>query len=358
MGIHYIDGKRLHKSLSAGIRHLLSRQDYLNKINVFPVPDGDTGTNMGFTLSTIEENLPKDNLHSISQTADGIAELTINNARGNSGAILAQFFSGFSEGVKNKSTLNTTEFSQALQIAKEYSYDALMKPVEGTILTVINDWITAILNVSHNITDYKKLLKHGFDASIKSLSETIEKLDVLSKAGVVDAGAQGFVDILFGINQFIHDGTLEEKKSEISNLSPTIEKVSFNEKYRYCTECLIDGTSIDKTKLKKKLSELGDSIVVAGSSTKIKIHIHSDHPKNVINMCKTFGTVSDEKADDMIRQQHDAHGIHKDIALLVDSGCDLPENILKKFNIHMIPVRLNFGSEHFVDKVSISWKII
>ena len=108
------------------------------------------------------------------------------------------------------------------------------------------------------------------------------------------------------------------------------------------------------------MAELGDSIVVAGSKSKVKIHIHTDTPKTIVNICQKFGVVTDEKADDMLRQQHDAHGIHHDVAVIVDSGCDLPEEILKKYNIHMVPVRLNFGQDHYVDKITISseefWK--
>lgn len=309
---------------------------------------------MGFTMSAVENSLSMDDNGSITAMADGIAELTINNARGNSGAILAQFFAGFAEGVKDKSKLTSIEFSDALQVAKEFSYDALMKPKEGTILTVITDWINAIQKVSSSIPDFKNLLTHGYNESLKSLAETPKKLDVLLKAGVVDAGAQGFVDILDGINTFIHKGTVEERTVEIPDVSPVVEAVAFNEKFRYCTECLINGNELDRSILKNKLTEWGDSIVVAGGHSKLKVHIHTDHPKKVINMCQKYGKVSDEKADDMLRQQHDAHGTHQDIAVLVDSGCDLPEDILRKFNIHMIPVRLNFGPEHFVDKVTIT----
>lgn len=354
MGIHYIDGERFHRTLSAGVRRLLSRQDYLNKINVFPVPDSDTGTNMGFTLSSIENSYESRKNASISLTAEGIAELTINNARGNSGAILAQFFAGFAEGVKNKTKISVIEFAEALNLAKDFSYDALMNPKEGTILTIITDWVNTIHKMSATVPDFKKLLNFGLSESLKSLKATTDKLDVLSKAGVVDAGAQGFVDILEGINTFIQSGTVEEKNVEIQNPQANIESISFNEKYRYCTECLINGNKLDRSRLKNRLNEMGDSIVVAGTASKLKVHIHTDHPKKVINMCQELGTVSDEKADDMLRQQHDAHGIHEEIAVLVDSGCDLSEKILREFNIHMIPVRLNFGNEHFVDKVTIT----
>ena len=354
MGLHYIDGERFHRTLSAGVRRLLSRQDYLNKINVFPVPDSDTGTNMGFTLSSIENSYESRKNASISHTAEEIAELTINNARGNSGAILAQFFAGFAEGVKNKTKISVIEFAEALNLAKNFSYDALMNPKEGTILTIITDWVNTIHKMSATVPDFKKLLNLGLSESLKSLKATTNKLDVLSKAGVVDAGAQGFVDILEGINKYIKSGTVEEKIVEIQNPPTNIESISFNEKYRYCTECLIQGSELDRSRLKNRLNDMGDSIVVAGTASKLKVHIHTDHPKKVINLCQELGTVSDEKADDMLRQQHDAHGIHEEIAVLVDSGCDLSEKNLREFNIHMIPVRLNFGNEHFVDKVTIT----
>ena len=354
MGLHYIDGERFHRTLSAGVRRLLSRQDYLNKINVFPVPDSDTGTNMGFTLSSIENSYESRKNASISNTAEEIAELTINNARGNSGAILAQFFAGFAEGVKNKTKISVIEFAEALNLAKNFSYDALMNPKEGTILTIITDWVNTIHKMSTTVPDFKKLLNLGLSESLKSLKATTNKLDVLSKAGVVDAGAQGFVDILEGINKYIKSGTVEEKIVEIQNPPTNIESISFNEKYRYCTECLIQGSELDRSRLKNRLNDMGDSIVVAGTASKLKVHIHTDHPKKVINLCQELGTVSDEKADDMLRQQHDAHGIHEEIAVLVDSGCDLSEKNLREFNIHMIPVRLNFGNEHFVDKVTIT----
>lgn len=354
MGLHYIDGERFHRTLSAGVRRLLSRQDYLNKINVFPVPDSDTGTNMGFTLSSIENSYKSRKNASISHTAEEIAELTINNARGNSGAILAQFFAGFAEGVKNKTKISVIEFAEALNLAKEFSYDALMNPKEGTILTIITDWVNTIHKMSATVPDFKKILNLGLSESLKSLRATTNKLDVLSKAGVVDAGAQGFVDILEGINKFIKSGTVEEKIVEIKNPPTNIESISFNEKYRFCTECLIQGNELNRSRLKNRLNDIGDSIVVAGTASKLKVHIHTDHPKKVINLCQELGTVSDEKADDMLRQQHDAHGIHEDIAVLVDSGCDLSEKNLREFNIHMIPVRLNFGNEHFVDKVTIT----
>ena len=360
MGIYYIDGVRFSRSLLAGVRRLISQQEYLNKINVFPVPDNDTGTNMGFTVSSIEKSIEDNTEVHINRVADTVGELSIDNARGNSGVILAQFLTGFAEGVKEKQSVKVKEFVHALQVAKSHAYEALLEPKEGTILTVITDWIQSMQNASQSMHDFKKILEHGLEEAQRSLKRTTLQMSVLAKAKVVDAGAQGFIYLLEGIQDFIQTGKIQEvDQIEIPQITIS-EPITFNEKYRYCTECLISGENVDRNLIKTQLAELGDSIVVAGSKSKAKIHIHTDTPKTIVNICQKFGVVTDEKADDMLRQQHDAHGIHHDVAVIVDSGCDLPEEILKKYNIHMVPVRLNFGQDHYVDKITISseefWK--
>ena len=360
MGIYYIDGVRFSRSLLAGVRRLISQQEYLNKINVFPVPDNDTGTNMGFTVSSIEKSIEDNTEVHINRVADTVGELSIDNARGNSGVILAQFLTGFAEGVKEKQSVKVKEFVHALQVAKSHAYEALLEPKEGTILTVITDWIQSMQTASQSMHDFKKILGHGLEEAQRSLKRTTLQMSVLAKAKVVDAGAQGFIYLLEGIQDFIQTGKIQEvDQIEIPQITIS-EPITFNEKYRYCTECLISGENVDRNFIKTQLAELGDSIVVAGSKSKVKIHIHTDTPKTIVNICQKFGVVTDEKADDMLRQQHDAHGIHHDVAVIVDSGCDLPEEILKKYNIHMVPVRLNFGQDHYVDKITISseefWK--
>ena len=360
MGIYYIDGVRFSRSLLAGVRRLISQQEYLNKINVFPVPDNDTGTNMGFTVSSIEKSIEDNTEVHINRVADMVGELSIDNARGNSGVILAQFLTGFAVGVKEKQSVKVEEFVHALQVAKSYAYEALLEPKEGTILTVITDWIQSMQTASQSMHDFKQILGHGLEDAQRSLKRTTLQMSVLAKAKVVDAGAQGFINLLEGIQDFIQTGKIQEvDQIEIPQITIS-EPITFNEKYRYCTECLISGENVDRNLIKTQLAELGDSIVVAGSKSKVKIHIHTDTPKTIVNICQKFGVVTDEKADDMLRQQHDAHGAHHDVAVIVDSGCDLPEEILKKYNIHMVPVRLNFGQDHYVDKITISseefWK--
>jgi len=358
--INYINGVRLHRSVTAGLHRVVSRQEYLNKINVFPVPDGDTGTNMAYTLTTIEEGIRDKAYKDIKRMSMAIADSALDGARGNSGAILAQFFVGFADGIKEKSSLTAKEFAEAVINAKNYAYDALTHPREGTILSVMKAWAESLLESCNSSKDILLMLSKGLEDAQTSLEETPKHLDVLAKAGVLDAGAQGFVDMLEGVHNYITSGKIIESELQVIEEEDESIDIIVNEKYRYCTECIIIGDEIHRRKLQEKLMDLGDSIVLAGTKTKAKIHIHSDVPREVFSACSKYGTVTNEKTDDMIKQQSDAHKEHFPMAVIVDSGCDLPEEILESLNIHVIPVRLNFGDVHYVDKVSLTsqefWK--
>ena len=360
MSIKYIDGIRLYRSLLAGLRRVVSRQEYLNKINVFPVPDGDTGTNMAFTLTSIEEGIQNNAYSDIKKMSMAIADSALDGARGNSGAILAQFFVGFADGIKDVKKINTDEFSQAISHAKNYSYDALTKPREGTILSVIRSWSESLESSSKKSNDFLTILSSGLINAQKALEKTPQQLEVLAKAGVLDAGAQGFVDMLSGIQEFVELGSITETDLTIIESFEKEVITTTNEKYQYCTECIILGENIPRRLLKERLMDLGDSIVLAGTKIKAKVHIHSDEPHKVFTLCKEYGSIQGEKTDDMIKQQADAHSSHSSTAIIVDSGCDLPEEIIDTMNIHVIPVRLNFGNTHYVDKVSLTsdefWK--
>ena len=359
MAIEYIDGIRLYRSITAGLRRVVSRQEYLNKINVFPVPDGDTGTNMAYTLTSIEDGIQNNAYSDIKKMSMKIADSALDGARGNSGAILAQFFVGFADGIKDVKKLNTAEFSQAIAHAKNYSYDALTKPREGTILSVIGGWSESLETSSKISNDFLSILSTGLIAAQKALDNTPNQLEVLAKAGVLDAGAQGFVDMLSGIQEFIESGSITEAELKIIEELEEVATTT-NEKFRYCTECIILGENIPRRLLQERLMDLGNSIVLAGTKIKAKVHIHSDDPHSVFSLCKEYGSIKGEKTDDMIKQQADAHSSHSTTAIIVDSGCDLPDELIDNMNIHVIPVRLNFGDTHYVDKVSLTsdefWK--
>ena len=336
---------------------MVSRQDYLNKINVFPVPDGDTGTNMAFTLSSILENTASMIHRRVDLMLMRVADAAIDSARGNSGAILAQFFQGLSDGTADVDKHSPESFSMALNLGAQYAKEALSEPMEGTILTVITDFSNEInSSLSKKNNDFIHLFEIGLKKAEESLKNTPNLLPILKKSGVVDSGAQGFVDLLNGINLFIKSGSIKTTNKITLNISdsPEFDHSNFTDelKFSYCTECLIKGNDINRKKIQKELLNFGDSIVIAGSKTRVKIHIHTNEPAKVFDFCLKFGVVSDQKIDDMRKQQRTSgQKLKNKIAILTDSGADLPFES-EKLNIHIVPVRYNFGRKGYIDKVS------
>ena len=355
--ITYLDGKRWRIALTSGAYNVLSRQEYLNKINVFPVPDGDTGTNMAFTLTSILEATKGKNHSDADQMLAYFADAALDGARGNSGVILAQFFQGLSDGSKGIKKMNQKDFANAIKHGSTYAREALATPQEGTILTVITDFSNFINNLINSKNhDFESLLKLGIEEAEKSLINTPNLLPILKKSGVLDAGAQGFVDLLNGIFDFIKEGDLKKINNKLSiqkAITHSITKnIEFeNSTFRYCTECLIKGNDINHDKLRGELKPHGDSLVIAGSKKKTKIHIHVNKTSKVFEICTAFGEVTGEKADDMWKQQKTKHENNKSkVAIVTDSGADITEN--NNLDIHIVPVRYNFGSIDYIDKVS------
>ena len=206
--IRYLSGTRLKSAIIEGCKLLNDMKEKVNKINVFPIPDKDTGTNMSITMNpgSLESSISNNN--SVGVISSELAETALMEAQGCSGVILAQFFSGFAESIKDKIRLSTVTFAEAVQKAKEKAYLALSDPTEGTILTVISDWANCIESAAKKTEDFAEILKAALKKAKSSLSETQQKLEILKKAGVVDAGALGFVYILEGIENFISKGKI------------------------------------------------------------------------------------------------------------------------------------------------------
>lgn len=362
--ILYLDGRRLYRAIVAGIRQVISKQEYLNNINVFPVPDRDTGTNMALTLNAILEGTYSDHKASIHDLLDNVANSALNGARGNSGAILAQFFQGLSEGAKTvEEHMTTKNFVAAIATAVNYAHKALSEPKEGTILTILRDFSDEITHqqLANNEMDFVTLLSCGIGRAKKSLEHTSVQLKELKKAGVVDAGAQGFVEFLSGIYQFVLTGSIKQLQDNLADVNITIpvEDIphEIDERYRFCTECLINKNSdndINHDELRQLLDERGNSLIVAGSPKKTKIHIHTNDPNAIFDICRNYGAVSGEKADDMIRQQKSYQHRNNTVAILTDSAADIPTEILTQYNIHVVPIPITFGQQTFLDKVSIT----
>ena len=360
--IAYLDGVRLHRALVAGIREVIARQDYLNKINVFPVPDRDTGTNMALTLNAIIEGTYTFYKPQINQLLERVADSALNGARGNSGAILAQFFQGLSEGAQNvHKKMTTRNFVTAIATGVNFAHRALSQPQEGTILTVMRDFSDELTRqqLENDDIDYVQLFARGLESAEISLQRTSQQIKSLRKAGVVDAGAQGLVDLLRGIYEFILNGSIDDLNSEMQPAEITIHededyKAEVNEKYQFCTECLITSDNIDQNLLREQLDELGNCLIIAGSKRKTKVHIHVNDPSRVFEICRTQGKVIGEKADDMIHQQKSFNHREGTVAILTDSGADFPDGMIASLDIHVVPIVINFGQKTFLDKVSMT----
>lgn len=337
-----------------GIHCVLSSQELLNKINVFPVADGDTGTNLALTLASAEKALTK-GADNISELLEQTADALLDGARGNSGAIMAQFFQGLADGSQAITHYTRDSLCEAVSTASSYARDAIAEPREGTILTVIQEFASALR--ASQAQDFATLFKDALGQCRAALARTPEQLAVLKKAGVVDAGAQGFCEWLAGVSAYLIDGQAPPENPDSVAVVESQVDVAGNEEdleFRYCTECIVTGSEIDRRKLRETLSELGGSLVLAGSHRKAKIHIHVNEPDRVFKAAAKFGTVSREKADDMHRQQSATHGERARVAVITDTAADIPDDVIEQLDIHSVPLRVHFGSQGFMDKVTIS----
>lgn len=355
MKIKYLNGYRIYNAIYAGSKAIIENQSYLNKINVFPVPDSDTGTNMASTVHSIMEG--SDVYRSLKRTLQSIADAALSGARGNSGIILAQFFYGFSEEIQPYHRISVDVFAQSVDKAIKHVYESMLEPIEGTIITVMKEWGKSICLQSNHTSDFAKLFHESLEVAKKALQETPNQLKTLAKAGVVDAGASGFVKFLEGVAQFIQNGKLRrivQNEFKISNFYK--ESIhDFNEdSSRYCTEAMITNSKINIRTLQSKLKKYGTSVITAGSQKKIHLHIHTDNPEELFAEINQYGNISQLKVDDMKMQYEISKKPKDSIALITDSACDLPKKMLEKHHIMQIPFNLYFGKIPYLDKVTIS----
>lgn len=356
--IDHLTGDSLRVGLRAGIARVIADQQRLNEINVFPVPDGDTGTNLAMTLRHV--------LHCMDQRPDThagntlvtVADAALDGARGNSGAIIAQFFQGLSDACETLARLSAHDFTLGVTAGAACAREALSEPMEGTLLTVLADFADELRNrVTQVDGDFRRLLTLGLARAEASLANTPQLLESLRKAGVVDAGAQGFVDLLSGIVEFTTDGvTARDIEIPDAPLDEDIDVALAEEEviYRYCTECIVSGAGIERRKLKEELASLGGSLVVAGTERKIRVHIHADDPQQVFATAARYGDVRAEKADDMKRQQQAAHKPSRRLSIITDSAADLPEEQMDHLDIHVLPLRVHFGDRSYLDGVTLT----
>lgn len=350
----HINGKYLFYAFIAGGNAILQHQTEINRINVFPVNDKDTGTNLASTIRAVVDNIKPHK--SYKTTVKNIADAALIGARGNSGVIFAQFLHGLSRETTNKTVITLPEFAESVEKSIPYIYEAITNPVEGTMLTVIKEW-SAFLNAKKEaVYDFKNVIIDSIVVLEKSLAETTSKLKVLNKSGFVDAGAKGFVLFIQGIIDFIKNRNIRNlvvEAEEGISLIHTEELSSEEITQRFCTEAIVKNLNIKLIELQDILVKKGNSVVVAGSAGMCRIHVHTNHPAELFHQLKNVGTITFQKVDDMVRQQEAVTRRKWNIALVTDSTCDLPQEIIDYYQIHVLPINLNFGDNHYLDKVTI-----
>ena len=304
-------GKKLKEAFLAGASLVLANKEYINELNVFPVPDGDTGTNMSMTLQSACDLLTSLKDDEVEDVCKAISQGSLRGARGNSGVIMSQILRGFTNYIKEKEELKDLDIFDALVRAKETAYKAVIKPKEGTILTVIKGLSEKAVEVKNLDKDYIEKLEDIVSFGDSVLESTPELLPVLKEAGVVDSGGKGLMFFMHGVLAYLKGEEIDfskfkEKNASVSNISLDVEKDQ-DIVFGYCTECMINNTKGFKEnaveEIKKYLGNIGDSLVVVDDETLIKIHVHTNHPGKVFEKGLEYGYLTNLKVDNL-RLEH------------------------------------------------------
>lgn len=357
MKIKYLDGSRLYYAFLSGAQEVINNREELNDINVFPVADGDTGTNMSRTLKMILQKINAD--YSLKSLVDVMSEQALRGAIGNSGIIFAQFINGFNNSlnsltIENK-RLNVKNFSSAVDGAVTYTYQGVSNPVEGTVLTVMREWSQSLQEIKEKTDDFEELMLESFKKANISLNETKNKLEVLKQSDVVDSGALGFIYFLKGIVDLIRNGNIKKTEKEI--IVPEFKKETIDKEqkldYRFCTEVYLENAEKEKDEIKSDISTLGESIIIAGDKKKMRIHIHTNQPAVFFNKMNEISHIIDQKVDDMLIQYNVKYRQKSEIALVTDSIADIPEDFILEKQIHVIPLNIIIDDTVFLDKLTL-----
>ena len=347
MQLEMMNGNELYYAFISGAKKIINERQHLNRINVFPVPDGDTGNNMSYMMQRIiKDAKPSEN---ISETMESIANAAIAGSRGNSGIIFAEYLNGLYEHIKGKTVVYLDEFHQAIKNGIRKAYQALLNPVEGTILSVLRK----AFDIEVNGGDFTAYFKTISERAKVALKETTEELEVLKKNKVVAAGASGFTSFLEGITHYLEtkEATVFEEEEAIE-MEEIVHEMAVTE--RYCTEALLTNVRLEPHQVRALFQDDGSSLIVSGRKDKMRLHIHTDYPEKVFYILRQYGDIVEQKVDDMIRQQQAMEDHHPRIAVVTDTIADLTMDIADEYHIHFLPINLMVDGVSYLDKVTIT----
>ena len=306
--IQYIEGKMLRDMFVSGANNLQNHKDLVDKLNVFPVPDGDTGTNMSLTISYAMKELAKVENDNITEIGKSLSKGSLMGARGNSGVILSQIIRGFSKSIEGKEQISTEDLAKAFKNGSDTAYKAVIKPIEGTILTVVRESGEYAIKASKKEKDLLKFLEMVIAEANNSLERTPELLKSLKEAGVVDSGGKGLVLIYEGMYEALKGNPIKAKDLNDSNVSEIKQAgTSINTediKFCYCTEFILESNSISDTEIRDIMLKYGDSLAVVGDEGIIKVHVHTNDPGLVLQDALKYGQLVTIKIENM-KLQHE-----------------------------------------------------
>ena len=306
--IQYIEGKILKDMFVSGANNLQNHKDLVDKLNVFPVPDGDTGTNMSLTISYAMKELAKVENDNITEIGKSLSKGSLMGARGNSGVILSQIIRGFSKSIEGKEQISTEDLAKAFKNGSDTAYKAVIKPIEGTILTVVRESGEYAIKASKKEKDLLKFLEMVIAEANNSLERTPELLKSLKEAGVVDSGGKGLVLIYEGMYEALKGNPIKAKDLNDSNVSEIKQAgTSINTediKFCYCTEFILESNSISDTEIRDIMLKYGDSLAVVGDEGIIKVHVHTNDPGLVLQDALKYGQLVTIKIENM-KLQHE-----------------------------------------------------
>ena len=360
-GITYVDGPRLTRAVTAAADWVAAGREEINRINVFPVPDGDTGTNFTLTLRAVADALRALGDAPLPETARAMAQAAVLGARGNSGMMLAHFLLGFTEALGNRTTATAPDLARAIRTGSDRLYQALEDPREGTILTVARDAAIAAEPVAERSSDIREFMRHLLEEGEAALARTPDLMQVLKEAGVVDAGGKGFVRMLEGVVRYIRGEPVRAMDAGSDGgasalvVPAAITEVASERDFQFCTEVLVRGERLPPAnEVRAALHAFGGSTVVAVTGDILKIHVHTDTPEAVFTYAARWGRVDAKKAEDM-RVQHRrlGHPERRPVAIVTDTSADIPDSELDRLHIAMVPLQVVFGESTFRDRVEL-----
>jgi len=356
-----INGTDILALFKMGAQEVYANKKYLNSINVFPIADGDTGTNLATTMKAMVEKAHIE--VNFSRMLHGMSVSGLENARGNSGILFASYIKGLALEGKIYEFINIKQFSNIAHCAVAHLYQAIENPVEGTIISVIRDWATFLFTNNEKYENFQDLLLKAYQTANESLQHTTTQLEILKVNQVVDSGAAGFVKFLNGMNHYFDGGEVEESTPWKTDTMKEIDIYDTN-RYRFCTEVFLERPNTSSAfsdfdlnnKIKSELSPYGDSLIVSSQERKVRVHIHTDSPEIIVEILKEYGSLLEQKVDDMKLQKSVNLKRLSTIGILTDSIADIPEEFKLSNQIHTLPLGILLNDSVYLDKLTIKLK--